>query len=306
MNSSVPDSASHPAAAQALIAALAQASMGAASADQSHDALGPEAVSAPPAQIPSIGPTSGSAPSNPGGVAIELAPPAASRQLRLALNTSDEQRQRLVNLQAAFAKVCNALGPLVQQTRVWNRVALHHMAYKGLREQFPDMGSQMVCNAIYSVSRSARLVFQHPKSPFHLSRLPAGRALPLLRFGDDCPVYFDRHTLSVKAGTLSMYTLDGRMRFQLALAAEDEAAFHSHKLREIVLARRADSVFELSFALVNEALAAADEAGDAATPPTAEIPEYLIVDVLDAPSPAISATPPPVSPTVATPAAPAP
>ena len=64
----------------------------------------------------------------------------------------------------------------------------------------------MVCNAIYAVSRTSRLLFQHPDSPLNLIRL-AGKPLPLVRFGDTNPVYFDRHTLGVKDGQLSMYTL---------------------------------------------------------------------------------------------------
>ena len=200
--------------------------------------------------------------------------------LRIPLEASSEQLERLQALQQGFAKVCNALAPLVQQTRVWNRVALHHLAYRQLREQFPEMGSQMVCNAIYSVSRTGRLVFQHPQSPFHLARL-GDRPLPLLRFSDSCPVYFDRHTLSLKAGQLSMFTLDGRMRFQLTLRAQDEEAFHTRKLREIVLTRRADGVYALSF-LLGDALPtgashapSADEAPDAAS---GEIPEYIMVE----------------------------
>src|SRR3954451_21088184 len=126
--------------------------------------------------------------------------------LRVPLSTSAEEAAKLRQLQAVFAKVCNALAPVVQKTRVWNRVALHHMAYKPLREQFPQMGSQMVCNAIYSVSRHSRLVYQDPASPFNLARL-GDRPLPRLSFGDMCPVYFDRHTLSFKEGQLSMYTL---------------------------------------------------------------------------------------------------
>ena len=154
--------------------------------------------------------------------------------LRVPLNTSTEQSTRLKALQAVFAQACNALAPIVQQTKVWNRVALHHLMYRNLRERFPELGSQMVCNAIYSVSRTSRLVFQSPQSPFNLSKL-AGKPLPLLRFTDQCPVYFDRHTLSVKDGQLSMYTLDGRMRFALALSPQDEANFKVYKLLEIVL-----------------------------------------------------------------------
>jgi hypothetical protein len=209
-------------------------------------------------------------------------------RLTVVLNTTPEQLQRLLSLQAAFAEVCNALAPQVRATRCWNRVALHHMAYKALREQFPAMGSQMVCNAIYSVSRSSRMVFQHPKSPFNLSKAGDG-PLPLLQFADTCPVYFDRHTLSLKQGQLSMYTLDGRMRFQLDLRPEDEASFHQSKLREIVLARDAEDRFSLSFwfsdGADDEELAAAPiGVGVASTAgvsePVAgllEIPEYLII-----------------------------
>ena len=203
--------------------------------------------------------------------------------LRIPLNASPEQVKRLQALQTGFAQVCNALAPLVQQTRVWNRVALHHLCYRQLREQFPEMGSQMVCNAIYSVSRTARMVFQHPQSPFNLARL-GDKPLPLLRFADSCPVYFDRHTLSLKAGQLSMFTLDGRMRFQLALKAQDEERFHSQKLREIVLSRRSGGAYELAFTLVDEAdgrnaaASAGADATDAAQGALGEIPEYIVVE----------------------------
>ena len=192
--------------------------------------------------------------------------------LRVRLDTSPEQVTRLLDLQLAFARLCNALAPVVRDTRCWNRVALHHMTYKGLREQFPKIGSQMVCNAIYSVCRASRLVYQHPKSPFNVARLD-NSPLPLLRFADSCPVYFDRHTLSLKAGQVSMYTLDGRMRFQLALRPEDEAAFHEQKLREIVLSQQSGGGFELAFSFAETDTDAADAAAAAD-----EIPEYLMVE----------------------------
>jgi hypothetical protein len=213
--------------------------------------------------------------------------------VRLALSPSPEQHARLVALQAAFAEVCNALAPTVRETRVWNRVALHHMAYKGLREQYPAIGSQMVCNAIYSVSRACRILFQSPQSPFHLSRLAPGQRLPLLRFTDSCPVYFDRHTLSIRDGQASMFTLDGRMRFQVALSPAQEQAFHTRKLLEIVLARRG-AQFELSFAFAAQApgdavsVAQLDVGEDVPQTPVqapwtwataaGELPEYLLIE----------------------------
>ena len=193
--------------------------------------------------------------------------------LRIALDTSPEQAAKLAQLQAAFADACNALAPLVHDTRVWNRVALHHMAYKLLREQFPDIGSQMVCNAIYSVSRHCRLLFQSPGSPFNIARL-GDRPLPMLRFSEHSPVYFDRHTLSLKAGQLSLYTLDGRMRFQLALRPEDEALFHAGKLREIVLSRAPGDRFQLTFVFSDRA----EPAREPESRGKAEVPEYMMVE----------------------------
>ena len=195
--------------------------------------------------------------------------------LRIPLNGSPEQVNSLHALQQAFAQVCNALAPLVQQSRCWNRVTLHHLAYKLLREKFPSMGSQMVCNAIYSVSRTSRLVYQHPESPFNLARL-SNKPLPLLRFSDSCPVYFDRHTLSVKDGHLSMYTLDRRIRFHLALRPEDEQSFHQKKLREIVLSRAAANSFELSFQFLTPM--PGDDSSPTHEKNLAEIPEYVMVE----------------------------
>lgn len=189
------------------------------------------------------------------------------------LTASPEQAARLSALQTAFAEVCNALAPVVQQTRCWNRVGLHHLAYRSLRERFPQVGSQMVCNAIYSVSRTCRLVLQHPASPFNVAKLP-GKPLPLLKFLPSAPVYFDRHTLSIKAGQLSMYTLDGRMKFQLDLKPEDEQRFQQQKLREIVLAHGGQG-YRLSFTFSD--VAAPEDEAALEGQPAAELPEYLVV-----------------------------
>lgn len=167
------------------------------------------------------------------------------KSLRVALNGTPEQFRRLRELQTTFAAVCNAIAPVVQSTRCWNRVALHHLVYRNMRERFPTLGSQMICNAVYSVSRTTRLVLQHPKSPWNVNK-QSGAPLPLLRFAPSAPVYFDRHTLSLKGNVLSMFTLDGRMRFTLRLAPAEEARFHREKLLEVVLVGNAGG-FEMTF-----------------------------------------------------------
>ncbi len=200
-------------------------------------------------------------------------------RINILLNTSPEQTARLQELQAAFAEVCNALAPVVQQKRCWNRVTLHHLTYHALRERFPKIGSQMVCNAIYSVSRTSRLVLQHPQSPWNIARFPEA-ALPLLQFAQSAPVYFDRHTLSFKEGKLSMYTLDGRMRFHLDLSAEDQARFRNEKLREIVLSNTPNTPntpqgYQLSFLFGSTDETANEDADTQDT--SGELPEYVVV-----------------------------
>jgi hypothetical protein len=154
-----------------------------------------------------------------------------------------------------------------------------------MRQRFPQVGSQMVCNALYSVSRASRFVYQHPQSPFNLQRL-AGRPLPCLRFLPESPVYFDRHTLSLKHGQASMYTLDGRMRFNLPLVPEDEQRFRNARLREIVLLAQGER-FELQFSFVG-ADAGADELTHEVSDGAPEVPEYLVVIDGDAVPPAVS------------------
>jgi len=171
-------------------------------------------------------------------------------RVHVHLMSTPGQTERLTRLQATFAAACNALSPLAAETRCWNRVALHHLAYKQLREAFPELGSQMVCNAIYSVSRACRAVYQHPTSPFNLARLE-GKPLPTLRFAARSPVYFDRHTLSIKNGQASMFTLDGRMRFQIELSPEVTEHFRTTRLREILLGSKGEQ-FSLSFVFDDE------------------------------------------------------
>lgn len=180
--------------------------------------------------------------------------------LSISLNTTPLQREQLAALQRAFAQVCNALAPVVQQTRCWNRVGLHHMTYRGLRERFPQVGSQMVCNAIYSVCRASRAVYRQLE----------GKPLPLLRFLPDAPVFFDRHTLSVKSGQLSMYTLDGRIHFQLDLQQEALQRFQEERLREVVLLREREG-YSLRFAFAGQDSAPEQEGA------VAELPEYVLV-----------------------------
>lgn len=183
--------------------------------------------------------------------------------LEVPLSITPEQAKQLTALQMGFAAACNAIAPVAQAHHCWNRVALHHLTYRDIRQQFPQLGSQMACNAIYSVSRTYRLILNHPQSPWNIEK-HAHAALPLLRFQNDAPVYFDRHTLSLRNGQVSMFTLDGRMRFQLDLAKEAQEDFVNNRLREIIL-RRVDERLVLQFWFGEETIERKGRVAD--TPP---------------------------------------
>lgn len=194
--------------------------------------------------------------------------------MSLSLSLDAAQQGRIQALQLEFARACNAISPVVQAQRCWNRVALHHLVYKQIRADFPALGSQMACNVIYSVCRTARLVYSHPKSPWAVgsgadpSAVPA---LPLLKFSDSFPVFFDRHTLSLRQSQLSLFTLDGRMRFYIELGEAARDRFNTHKLKEIVLKQQANGVYVLEFFL-----------GLHNDPPppafAADLPQYLVLN----------------------------
>ena len=74
-----------------------------------------------------------------------------------------------------------------------------------------------------------------------------------------------------RQGVVSMFTLDGRMRFQINLSADQEAHFVQDRLREVVLQNRS-GVYSLSFVFVT-----AEPTEAAQGQPDEHFPEYLVV-----------------------------
>lgn len=208
---------------------------------------------------------------------------------RVDLEASDEQAAALEALQLQFARACNVLAPRVAGHRCWNRVALHHLAYKDLREAFPELGSQMACNAIHAVCRAARIVYQHPRSPFNVDKR-GDAPLPRLQFTPKAPVYFDRHTLSLRSHDVSLFTLRGRIRCPVHLSAERLERLERERLVEAVLTGSRER-FALSFTLADPAeTTRGPRPIDAAAPP---LPTH--VEVLAAPTLPEAPSPPPTA-----------
>lgn len=165
--------------------------------------------------------------------------------LKIQLNAKLQDYERLRSLQALFSEVCNFISPVAKTNRCWNRVALHHLVYREVRDKFPQLGSQMTCNAVYSVCRMYRLVFENLNSPLCLPFKNASD-IPLIKFLDSNPVYFDRHTLTFKQDKLSIFTLEGRLHFEIFLDEKSKERFAVERLHEITLFKSKND-YELIF-----------------------------------------------------------
>jgi len=123
------------------------------------------------------------------------------RTISLKLDLSPEQYEALINTQLAFSKACNESIPFVVDNRCWNRVALHHLCYYNIRGSIPNIGSQMVCNAIQKVCSSYKVL-----------KIKRSQDVPVITFKDTGSVHYDKKTYSIKGGKLSLYTVDGRIK----------------------------------------------------------------------------------------------
>jgi IS605 OrfB family transposase len=130
------------------------------------------------------------------------------RTASIRLEPSTEQASVLAALQAAYANACNLLVPVVQAHRVWNRVALHNLAYSLLRQQTP-LGSQMCCNAIFSVCKAYKALKR-------CGRITRDEPVPGIHF-DCASVHFDKRTYSLKGEAVSLNTLSGRVVIPMRL-----------------------------------------------------------------------------------------
>ena len=123
------------------------------------------------------------------------------RTISLKLVLTSDQSDRLVETQKAFAKACNEVVPFCSENRCWNQVALHHLSYYSVRESIPGLGSQMVCNAIKKVSSSYKAL-----------KIKKSEEVPTVTFRENTSVHYDKRTYTLKAGEVSLFSMEGRIR----------------------------------------------------------------------------------------------
>ena len=173
------------------------------------------------------------------------------RTASIRLNPSQEQKEALLTVRAAYADACNRLVPIVRENRIWNRVGLHNFAYSMLRKATP-LGSQMVCNAIFSVCKAY-------KAQKELGRIRKNSDVPAISFRKTS-VHYDKRTYTLKGECVSLYTLAGRVLVPLSLGD------YQRRLLDSGLPKEAELVFKRGKWLFNLVLEFVDTPSVASGP----------------------------------------
>ncbi|ELZ3098038.1 transposase [Escherichia coli] len=147
----------------------------------------------------------------------------------IRLDVKVEQSKQLSVLREVYADACNRLVSVVCEHRIWNRVGLHNMVYRDLREHTP-LGSQMCCNVIFSVCKA----YKSQKERGHIHK---AKAVPTIRF-NGTSVHFDKKTYSLRDNSLSLYTLNGRIRVPMIIGEHQQRMLSSGHPKEAELVFR--------------------------------------------------------------------
>ena len=152
------------------------------------------------------------------------------RTVSLKLATTPEQSEALQDLAKQFASACNMIAPIAQEQRCWNRVALHHMVYYRIREAFPDLGSQMVCQAVHRVADAYKTLSSN-------GGIKKDELLPEIAF-DSKSVNFDKRTYAIKNADISLFTPNGRVKPKLLYGQFQKTLLESGEAKEARLINR--------------------------------------------------------------------
>ncbi len=147
---------------------------------------------------------------------------SVKRTIAIKLTLSEIERQAFERLEAQFSAACNYVGQLAFRAKERNRVKLHHLAYYSVREKFPELGAQMACNAIAKTAQALRAL-KEPKE---------------LLFKKGCSVHFDKRTYSLKGQSLSLFTLEKRLRCSIEISSFHKSFLEQGKAREAELVRK--------------------------------------------------------------------
>ena len=150
------------------------------------------------------------------------------RTVCIALEVDADASEKMHQTRSLYGQACNLLVPIVvsdtdRKGRLWQRYNLHKVAYPMVRTQMPDLGSQLACNVMRSVSSMYQSwISNHPNFSKDKKMV-----LPSISFRNPV-VHLDKNTIRFfnNYTEASIYTVNGRVsvrlrpgKFQLSLLA---------------------------------------------------------------------------------------
>ena len=149
------------------------------------------------------------------------------RTIPLNLTISQHNAESFLQTQIAFAQGCNAVAHHAQENRCWNHVALHNICYSSVRKELPQLGSQMVCNALRKVCASYKVL-----------KIRKGQEVPKITFKESSSIHYCARTFTLKGDLLSFYTVNKRIKCSFRIGAHQKKYFEQGKIKEGELIRR--------------------------------------------------------------------
>lgn len=139
------------------------------------------------------------------------------RTVCIALEVDADASEKMHQTRSLYGQACNLLVPIVvsdtdRKDRLWQRYNLHKVAYPMVRTQVPDLGSQLACNVMRSVSSMYQSwISNHPKFSTDKKMV-----LPSISFRNPV-VHLDKNTIRFfnNYTEASLYTVNGRVSVRL-------------------------------------------------------------------------------------------
>ena len=146
------------------------------------------------------------------------------------LSTTPQQSEAFSVLARLFSDACNEMVAFVQVHRCWNQLELHHLVYYRVREAFPALGSQMVCQAVHRVADAY-------KSLRARDGIAKDQPVPAITF-TPASVTFDHRTYSIRGDAFSLFTPTGRTSVGFACGPRQKTLLAAGKPKEARLTNR--------------------------------------------------------------------
>jgi len=149
------------------------------------------------------------------------------RTISLKLILSEKNAEALSQTQRHFAQGCNRIASYVQENHCWNHVALHNLCYSKVRGEIPQLGSQMVCNALRKVCSSYKVL-----------KIRKNQEVPKITFKETSSIHYCARTFTLRGETLSLFSVNKRVKCSFQIGKHQEKYLGQGKIREGELVRK--------------------------------------------------------------------